>query len=147
MNEMQRYLHLDFGPCGIDGPTNPVVFEDKFMVAKVEIPEKCSRCTFLVHNSIHGFTCRKDQDKWGGIYRGLDWGAWAPDRIYPQLPYPRSTSKSLVDAAYDEDLTSFVAEHRRINPGLSMTEAQEDYEYFQTLIAERTSGTESSDGS
>jgi len=141
--EVQRYMHLDFGPCGIDGPTNPVVYEDTYVVAKVEIPRKCSRCRFLFHDSIYGFTCRKDEEKWGGCYRGLDWGAWSPDRIYIELPHPKLTTKALVDAAHSEDLIGFIGEHRRINPGLSITEAKEDYSLFRSLISQRASGAES----
>jgi hypothetical protein len=77
-------MHLDFGPCGIAGPTDPVIYEDKFIFAKVEIPRKCVRCRFLFHDSIYGFTCRKDSEKWGGCYRGLDWGAWHSRQVKPQ---------------------------------------------------------------
>ena len=132
--EVQRYSHLDFGPCGIDGPTDPVVYEDKFVTAKVEIPRKCLRCSFLFHDSIYGFTCRKDQDKWGRCHRGLDWGAWSPSRIYVELPHPKLTTKVLVDYAHSENLTGFIAEHRRINPGLSIIESKEDYGWFRRLI-------------
>ena len=135
--EVQRHMHLDFGPCGIDGPTDPVVYEDKLIVAKVEIPRKCARCRFLLHKSIYGFTCRKDQEKWGDCYRGLDWGAWSPDRIYIELPHPKLTTKTLVDAVHSEDLIGFIAEHRRISPGISMAEAKEDYSMFRSLITQR----------
>ena len=134
-DDVQRYMHLDFGPCGINGPTDPVYYEDHFITAKVEVPRKCVRCPFLFHDSIYGFTCRKDVEKWGGCHRGLDWGAWSPDRIYLELPFPKVTTKTLVNLAHDEDLVGFIAEHRRINPGLSMTEAKEDYSRFRELIS------------
>lgn len=135
--EVQRYMHLDFGPCGIDGPTDPVIYEDKFIQSKVDVPRKCSQCRFLIHDSIYGFTCRKDEEKWGGCYRGLDWGAWSPDRIYLDLPHPKLTTKVLVDRAHDEDLVGFVAEHRRINPDVSMVEARADFAKFRELITQR----------
>ena len=147
--EVQRYMHLDFGPCGIAGPTDPVFYEDKFIVAKVEIPRKCVRCRFLFHDSIYGFTCRKDGEKWGGCYRGLDWGAWSPERIYLDLPHPKLTTKVLVDCAHKDDLVGFIAEHRRINPAVSMSEAQEDFSRFRVLIsksAAKIQGEQGADG-
>ena len=29
MDKLKRYMHLDYGPCGISGPTNPVIYEDQ----------------------------------------------------------------------------------------------------------------------
>lgn len=52
-----HYLHLDHGPCGINGPTDPVTYEDEFIKAKVEVPRKCSRCRFLAVHQIFGFHC------------------------------------------------------------------------------------------
>lgn len=137
MNEVQRYLHLDYGPCGIDGPTDPVTYEDQFVRSKVEIPRKCSRCRFLFHDSIYGFECRKDEQKWGNCYRGLDWGAWSPDRIYLDLPHPKRTTKALVDYAYDENLVGFISEYRKINPGVSIAQARDDFARFRELITQR----------
>lgn len=137
--EVRRYLHLDYGPCGIVGPTDPVYYEDQFVRSKVEIPRKCSSCRFLFQDKIHGFTCRKDNDKWGRCYRGLDWGAWSPDRIYFELPRPKLTTKALVDCAYCEDLVGFIKEYRRINPGISVSEAREDFGRFRELIERRSS--------
>lgn len=81
-----RYLHLDHGPCGIDGPTDPVIFENEFITPKVEVPRKCAECVHLscVHLSVPSLSrlcCTKDSDKWGDFHRGLDWGSWRPDRI------------------------------------------------------------------
>ena len=75
IDEVGHYLHLDHGPCGIDGPTDPVPYEDEFIRAKVEIPRKCSTCVYLAVDRIPGFHCTKDSDKWGDFHRGLDWGA------------------------------------------------------------------------
>ena len=136
---LQRYMHLDHGPCGIHGPTDPVVYEDRFIRAKVEVPRKCAGCSFLFHDSIYGFTCSKDADKWGGCYRGLDWGAWSPDRIYFELPHPKLTTKALIDCAYRDDLVSFVAEHRRINPGIPVSEAKSDFVRVRELIGQAAS--------
>ena len=132
--ELQRFMHLDYGPCGITGPTDPVTYEDTFIRSKVEIPRKCARCCFLFHNSIYGFTCRKDSEKWGGCFRGLDWGAWRPDRLYLDLPPPKVSSKTLMDHAYANDLGQFVIEHRRLNPGLSLIEARSDFARIRQII-------------
>jgi|688.fasta_scaffold204297_3 hypothetical protein len=121
------YSHLDHGPCGIPGPTDPVVYEDRYIVSNVEIPRKCSKCTFLAVNPIHGFHCTKDKEKWGDFFRGLDWGAWSPDTIYIELPPPKVTTRKLSDCLNRNDLVSFITEHRRINPSLSMDEAKSDF--------------------
>ena len=86
MEEVGRYLNLDHGPCSKTGPTDPVMYEDSFIVSKVEIPRKCSKCVFLMVDSIYGFYCTQDKEKWGDFHRGLDWGAWEPDSIYLELP-------------------------------------------------------------
>lgn len=134
MEKLNRYMHLDYGPCGIHGPTDPVIYEDKFIRSKVEIPRKCSKCPFLFHDSIYGFTCRKDSEKWGKCYRGLDWGQWRPDQIYFDLPFPKITTKAFSDAAHENDLGAFVIEYRRVNPGVSLQEARIDFAQLRTLI-------------
>ncbi len=136
MERLQRYMHLDYGPCGIPGPTDPVIYEDPFVRSRVEVPRKCSRCRFLIHDSIHGFTCKKDSEKWGRYHRGLDWGAWSPERIDFNLPHPKLTTKVLLDCVYTEDLSGFIKEHRRINPGLSMQEAKEDFTLMRNLVVQ-----------
>jgi len=140
MEKLNRYMHLDYGPCGINGPTDPVVYEDQFVRSKVEIPRKCSTCGFLFNDRIYGFSCRKDPEKWGRMYRGLDWGQWQPDRLYFDLPYPKITTKVLADAAHDNDLKAFVIEYRRVNPGLSMDEARQDFARIRGLIAGQSEG-------
>lgn len=140
MDELKRYMHLDYGPCGIPGPTEPVIYEDNFIRSKVEIPRKCDRCRFLFNHSIHGFTCKKDAEKWGSCYRGLDWGAWNPDRVYFNLPHSKVTTKALADAAHENNLGAFVMEYRRTNPGISIQEAREDFAHFRELIQRQGKG-------
>ncbi|MGC4044350.1 MAG: hypothetical protein QM758_11180 [Armatimonas sp.] len=134
-NEVERYLHLDHGPCGIHGPTDPVFYEDAFVQSKVEIPRKCATCYHLEIDSIHGFHCTKDAKIWGDLHRGLDWGTWQPEEIYLELPPPKVTTRKLARFVRDNDLLSFIKEHRRINPGLSMKEAQEDFAYFRKVLS------------
>lgn len=131
---MGHYLNLDHGPCGIDGPTDPVFYEDKFVQSKVEIPRKCMRCWYLRMDSIHGFYCTKDAAIWGDFHRGLDWGTWEPDEIYLELPLPKVTTKALSRFAKQNDALAFIKEHRRVNPGLSLKEAQDDFGTFRKIL-------------
>ena len=135
IEDVQRYMHLDFGPCGIDGPTDPVFYEDRFLKSKVEIPRKCAGCVHLVTDSIYGFTCKKDSDKWGDNFRGLDWGSWSPDRIYVELPPPKITTKALINCVHDDDLKGFLVEYRRVNLGVSLREGRADFEHLKSVVA------------
>lgn len=130
MELTQRYLHLDHGPCGIPGPTDPVFYEDNFIQSKVEVPRKCHRCVYLFHDSIEGFTCKKDADKRGDFHRGLDWGHWSPRRLYVELPHPKITTRALIDCLHKANLVEFIQEYRKINPASSIVEAKEDYAYL-----------------
>lgn len=132
--DVGHYLHLDHGPCGIDGPTDPVTFQDEFVSSKVDVPRKCATCVFLAVNSIEGFHCTKDADKWGDFHRGLDWGAWKPDCVYLELPLPKVTTRNLSLFAKQNDLMAFIKEHRRINPGLSIEEAKADFAHFRSVL-------------
>ena len=129
-----RYLHLDHGPCGIDGPTDPVYYEDKFVTAKVSVPRKCLQCRFLKHDSIDGFYCSKDAEIWGDFHRGLDWGTWVPDRIYVELPFPKINTRALMDLAHENNLIAFIKEYRRVHPGLSIAEAKQDFNFLRRKI-------------
>lgn len=140
MAELKRYMHLDYGPCGIQGPTDPVHYEDNFITSKVEIPRKCRKCIFLFYDSIRGFECSKDKEKWGDCHRGLDWGTWHPDRVYIQLPEPKVTSKLLVDALNAGDLITFLKEYRRTNPGVPYSEAKEDFDRLWARISGQIPG-------
>ena len=134
IDEVGHYLHLDHGPCGIDGPTDPVPYEDEFIKAKVEIPTKCSTCVYLAVDRIRGFHCTKDSDKWGDFHRGLDWGAWQPAYINLLLPPPRVTTKALSQHAFNNDLAAFIKEYRRINPETSIEEAKRDFFHFRSTM-------------
>jgi hypothetical protein len=139
IEDVGHYLELDHGYCGIAGATDPVVYEDRFIVSKVEVPRKCAPCVFLEHNPIRGFVCKKDQDKWGDFHRGLDWGTWEPDLIYLELPPPKLTTWTLVRQAHNDDLLQFIKEYRRINPGLSVQEAKNDFQRFRDILKKWTS--------
>lgn len=133
-DELERFMHLDYGPCGIDGPTDPITYEDAYIVSMVEIPRKCRDCPFLFYDRLGGFQCHKDKDKWGDFPRGLDWGTWQPERIYLQLPEPKVTTKTLVAALYAGDLAAFLKEYRRINPSIPYSEAKEDFARLRAKI-------------
>ena len=130
------YLHLDYGDCGISGPTDPVIFENRFITSKVYVPRKCSKCVFLKVDSISGFICTKDKEIWGAFARGLDWGSWSPDHIYLQLEPPKVTTRLLSELAFKNDKISFIKEYRRVNPELSMQEAVDDFKIFRNKIME-----------
>ena len=136
--EAQPFLHLDHGPCGIDGPTKPVYFENQFIKAKVKVPQKCVSCKFLETDRIRGFVCRKDEDKWGDFPRGLDWGDWKPDLttdcIHLKLPLPKVTTLKLSQHACNNDILEFIKEHRRINPGISTEEVKADFKHFRDIL-------------
>lgn len=134
IEQTNQYLHLDYGPCTITGPTDPVFYEDTYLKAKVEVPRKCSTCAHLKVDSARGFYCSQDQDKWGNFPRGLDWGAWEPESIYLQLPQPKITSKLLPTFVKRDEIINFINEYRRINPGLSITEAKSDFAYLQDIL-------------
>ena len=129
-----HYMHLDHGPCGIDGPTDPVESEDRSSGFKAEIPRKCSTCRYLSFDTIFGFHCTKDRRKWGDHHRSLDWGTWEPEYIYLQLSLPKISTKQLSVYAKQNDLMAFIKEHRRINPGLSIEEAKRDFAHFREVL-------------
>jgi len=64
-----RLVRLDYGYCGIPGPTH-LVPDPR---ARRKIPAKCSTCTFLGEDDIFRLVCRKDSDVWGDVPRGLDY--------------------------------------------------------------------------
>ncbi|MCA9178802.1 MAG: hypothetical protein KDB14_30275 [Planctomycetales bacterium] len=134
LDEVGHLLHLDHGPCGVDGPTDPVRWEDDLIASKAEVPRKCVNCVFLAVDRIHGIHCTKDADKWGDFHRGLDWGAWEPECIHLELPLPKVTTKALSLFARQNDVMAFINEHRRINPGLSVEEAKADFAHFRSIL-------------
>ncbi len=132
LNTRRGYLHLDYGPCGIDGPTDPVRYESHYLTAKVTVPRKCADCVHLTI-SRYGFDCGKDEPIWGAWRRGLDWGTWRPDRVYVELPAPKKTTSTMIDAVHAGDLVAFVRECRRVNPDVSMAEARVDFTELRRL--------------
>lgn len=132
-SETNRYHVLDYGPCEINGPTDPVEYEDAFVTAKVEVPRKCANCSFLRHDRIHGFICKNDGDKWGD-HRGLDWGNWEPDSVYFDLPFPKVTTKKMNECVKSNDLVGFISEYRDVNPNKSIKEARGDFQLMQDKL-------------
>jgi hypothetical protein len=126
-----HHLHLDHGPCGIEGPTDPVVYEDQWVRGHVEIPRKCARCIFLRVDPIRGFHCTKDAKIWGDLHRGLDWGYWEPDTIWIQLPHPKITTRTMISWAKAGNLMEFIKEYRSVNLDLPLTEARADFAFIR----------------
>jgi len=131
-----RYLHLDHGPCGIPGNTDPVIYENQHIKSKVTVPRKCASCLHLRNDSIRGFYCSKDSDKWGDFSRGLDWGTWQPDHIYFDLPLPKITTRTMCELVVSDDLVGFVTEYRRVNPGRSLQEAKDDFKLMHDKLVD-----------
>jgi hypothetical protein len=134
IDKLQRYLRLDYGFCGIYGSTEPVLYEDPFVVSKVEIPGKCASCIFFESDR---FNCGKYAEKWGDFPRGLDWRYWKPENVYIALPFPKKTTKILIDFLKNNSLTEFIREHRRINP-VSILEAKDDFQFLKRIVDEST---------
>ncbi len=111
LSDVGGYLYLDHGYCGINGPTDPITYQDQYIFSKVEIPRKCSTCQFLTFDRIGGFQCLKDANKWGDFHRGLDWGTWELDSVYLQLPLPKITTKQLSLLAKQNEVTAFIIEY------------------------------------
>ena len=137
-DSVNRYLHLDHGPCKVNGPTDPVMYQDEFIKSKVEVPRKCIRCHFLKFDRIYGFICTQDGEKWGRYYRALDWGTWEPESIYLQLPLPKVTTKALSGYVIQNDILNFIKEYRKLNPGLSIEEAKEDFSYLKNILTKNS---------
>jgi hypothetical protein len=132
IDELQRYLKLDYGFCGIYGSTEPVYYENQFVISKFEIPSKCASCVFFNPSN---FNCGKDPQKWGEFLRGLDWGYWQPESVYIALPFPKKTTKVLINCLKNNNLVGFIKEYRSINPG-SILEAKDDFYYLKNISEE-----------
>jgi len=128
--KVNSYLHLDHGPCSVQGPTDPVFYENNFIRSKVKVPRKCASCIYLKNDSIYGFHCTQDKEKWGDFHRSLDWGAWQPDSIYIDLPLPKVTTKKMIECVKNNNQIEFIKEYRRVNRGLDLAEAKSDFKYL-----------------
>lgn len=129
------WAHLDYGPCGIPGPTDPVIYQDDLVIAKVPVPRKCSTCRFISLDPIRGFHCTKDRDKWGDMDRGLDWGDWQPAIPPIGLPFPQQTNDRMRELALLGDMVQFVIEYRKVNPA-SIAAAKQAYLELKAALEE-----------
>ncbi|ACL06948.1 hypothetical protein Dalk_5278 [Desulfatibacillum aliphaticivorans] len=134
LDAVGRYLHLDHGPCGVPGPTDPVLYESRYIAAKAAIPRKCAACSFLEFEMVQGFICSKDKDIWGDFPRSLDWGAWSPDSLYFDLGPSKNATKQLSVCVQNNNLAGFIEEYRRVNPGLSLYEAKADLATLREIL-------------
>ena len=132
--ELHRYMHLDYGPCTESGSTHPVLFEDKLYGHQAELPQKCTKCRFLMIHQQGGFYCSQDAEKWGDFTRGFDWGDWQPEEPYIELPDPKVTTKSMMQAVAQNARTAFVREHREVNLGHPFSVAIADFEYLREKL-------------
>lgn len=132
--EVKEYLRLDYDFCGVDGSTNPIMYEDKFVKSKVYIPKKCRTCKHLNIDGNWGFSCNKDSKIWGAFPRGLDWGTWEPDSVYIELKFPKKTTKTLISLVKKNKLVNFIKEYRKINKNYSIEEAKKDYNFIASKL-------------
>jgi hypothetical protein len=129
-----HWMELDFGPCGIDGPTDPIKFEIDLFISKVTIPRKCRQCEYLKVDLSWGFQCRKTQFR-GGTLRGLDWGSWIPDKAYLELPPGKNTSREMSESVHQNNWDLFLKEYQFYNSGLSIEEAKRDFQFLRNKLS------------
>lgn len=134
MATVGRYLHLDHGPCGVPGPTDPVIYDGHYLRAKVTVPRKCCGCPHLAVSTARGFSCAKDARTWGLLGRGLDWGGWRPGRVTLSLSSGRDVTRELADHAFAGDRVAFVRAYRRTYPDVSIDVARTEFDACRTLI-------------
>lgn len=130
-----RYLHLDYGPCGVVGETDPVEIETPSSQSKLRVPKKCAQCQHLIHDSIYGFTCQHEAEKWGHFHRGFDWGDWKPDEVSTEL-WGKTTTDEMCQCVSNNNLIGFVREYRQVNHGSSIKEAKEDFALMREKLKE-----------
>lgn len=118
MDLLHRYLDLDHGFCGIPGETDPVDVALPGDPSELEVPRKCSTCSFLRRDS-RGAVCSKDADVWGGFPRSLDWGRRVPDVIVPSVQGLTLTLRFARLAAAGDDVQALRA-FRQSNPEVSL---------------------------
>lgn len=128
------YMALDHGPCPVEGPTDPVFYEDRFITSKVEVPRKCATCASLKVDGIRGFICGRGPEVWGDFPRGLDWGSWAPTRPTLVIPPSVQSSRDLTDAAIQGDRSAFLRIFRSLNPNLPLDEGRRTFEDLRRQV-------------
>ena len=127
MDLVQAYLALDHGPCGVRGPTDPVVYEDRWMRSKVEVPRKCADCVHITVDSVRGFHCGKDPAIWGSFPRSLDWGAWRPGRGAVTLSSGHEVTSAFLEATRARKKMKAFMAFRAANKGTSIMDAKRAY--------------------
>jgi hypothetical protein len=133
MDSLNRYLDLDHGFCGVRGDTDPVNVDRHDFPNDLEVPRKCSTCSFLRPDSIRGVVCSKDADVWGDFHRSLDWGLRAPDATVPSVAGLKITLSFARLAAAGDDVNA-LREFRRSNPEASVATGKQLCEHVRTSI-------------
>lgn len=88
------FLQLDYGPCRVKGPTEPVdgpevkrteyllalniSSESGYLAAGHQVPKKCATCEYIMLDGNLHYKCAQDAHIWGDFARSLDWGQWQP---------------------------------------------------------------------
>jgi hypothetical protein len=121
------YRNLDYGPCPISGPQQPVIYENEFIQSKVCIPEKCRRCRHLHSDPTRGFVCNYEREKWGDFPRALDWGLWSPERSDLHLDSGRSLTQEFMSAVERGDQVHAIRVFRDQHRDATLKEAREAF--------------------
>lgn len=127
MAQVQGYLSLDHGPCPIKGPTDPVLVETQHYLSKVYVPSKCRTCRNLLLDSIQGFVCNLEREKWGSFPRALDWGSWSPEHPNLGLQSGRSVSVEVLQAVSERNEVGAIKAFRAVHRDATLKEAREAY--------------------
>jgi hypothetical protein len=130
MEQVQGYLSLDHGPCPIKGPTDPVLVESQYYVSKVYVPSKCRSCRHLQLDSIRGFVCNFERERWGSFPRTLDWGSWSPEHSslgLQRLQSGRSVSGEVLQAVQRRHEVEAIKAFRAAHQDATLKEARDAY--------------------
>jgi hypothetical protein len=154
LTRLSGYLELDYGPCNVDGDTNPelIFFEldkplgelkidfhkqiDELHFPKIggfAIPKKCICCNFLSFDIINP-CCNFEREKWGDFPRALDWGNWSPDFPNVDLSSGKFVSIDLIETVQEGKEAEAIKIFRVINKGTSIKEARDAFKELKDKL-------------
>ena len=127
INEVGMYLHLDHGPCPKLGSTEPVLVDTQYYTSKVYVPNKCVHCRHLYLDSIAGFVCHFEKERWGHFPRNLDWGTWNPSHPIAGLDSGKSVSVDVLLAIQASNEVEAIKAYKMVHKTATIKEAREAY--------------------
>jgi hypothetical protein len=138
---VQDYLSLDHGPCPVKGSTAPIRIETAYYQSKVYVPTKCVKCVNLELDSVRGFVCNLDRERWGAFPRTLDWGSWSPEHPNLGLESGRSVSHEVMQAVVQGREAEAIKAFRSSHPDATFREARDAYAELRAQLG-RLGGSE-----